>query len=317
MHIPLKHLALAAVAGGALTFASCGDDDVIPVTPEQPNRAPVVSLRQASGADFDGSQDDLEVNTNYTLIVSATDEDGNLQFITFERNGTPVSGTSGLVRTLDASGNPVNLASPRPLTNEGSNYEQSYVFAAAQNPGETVTYTVIVGDSGMPALTDSLSFTLTTADVVISPDALVQSGTFFNRSGPNRGAFDLVAADSVPSSNNTMSQLQDAGNATTGNQQWRRVILAENGARILQINADDVDDFEFDDVTTEADVTRFAERATGPASGDTQTEALEDGDVFVVVTDERFYLVRTTRVVNTTGDNLDRYEIDYKSAPRT
>ena len=49
MQINLKHLALAAFAGGAMTFASCGEDDVdpLPTNPCDNNTAPIVTLENS------------------------------------------------------------------------------------------------------------------------------------------------------------------------------------------------------------------------------------------------------------------------------
>ena len=324
MHTSFRNFALAAGALGALTFASCGEDDT-PIIPETPNRAPSVTLQGANGGDFDDDQTDLDVvaNNNIDVTVSASDPDGNLNSISFLRNGVLVQPNTGFVRTVNADGSASTLASATLATVDMSNYLQTFRFAVPGDFGQTATYSVIVSDVGTPALTDTATFSFSTIDEPIERDSVetVNAAFFFNRLGTGFGSLDLVTGDSIASNNTSaQSRLQDAGNGT--GTAWAQVLIGEGDVQIYRFDNGTPDGFDFDDIQFED---QFDSIFEGGSTFDVdnveqnRTRKLNQGDVFFARSADRLYIVRVANVEPNQGpgNNKGRWSLEYKSAPRS
>jgi len=314
----LKLPALVALSS-SLFFVACDPDDTDPLPPAVTNEAPTLSLRNASGSDFSGAVTDVPVNSKFELTVNAADADENLQVIRFQRNDVDIPGTSGFVQyDVDGDGILENIASGNLLITTGGQYSENFFFLASQDFDDEVTYTVTVADEEMEEA--SIDFTLTTeAEPAPMTPVLDTSGVFFNRDGSMAGAFDLDSARAV-SSSSMDSELQDAGINTDlpADENWRKVIIAENGATIYSLSEADMTEFSYDAIGFVEDIRDIRTRAveSNPNAGETRTGSLSEGDVFLVETEDDIYLVEVTTITDTADDNNDGYTISYKFGPK-
>ena len=324
MNFSLKNLAFVAIAATAVTLTSCGDDDVM--EDMTPNRAPTISLQSANGGDFNTNQTDLEViaNNNIDVTVNATDADGNLNVISFLRNGILVTPTTGFVRSVDASGNATALASSRVLITDNSSFIRTFRFAVPADFAQTAVYSVIVEDSGSPILSDTSTFTFSTLAQPIDRDSasVTRASFFFNRLGMGFGSLDLVTGDSIRSDDTTAtSRLQDAGNGTGTGTSWAQVLIGEGDVQIYKFTSGVPSGFNYDDVTFED---QFNDIFQGGSTFDVtdeqnRTRRLETGDIFFARSADRFYIVRVVEINPNEGpgNNKGRWTLEYKSAPRS
>ena len=310
----LKYAA-GAVIGGSLLLASCGDDNGDDIPPVPTNDAPTLQVENPDmsqmGSSIRLTGRDNDVRVNFTLV--ADDADDNLQALTVLRNGTEVAiPTSNVFVEQDGNVGPL---SNNPLLLTGADttgFRKAISVRTAAAPGDSVTYTFTVNDSGIDGVSrEEATVTITLVNEMVTP--LGQGFTnreFYNRSDPSAsrpGALDLDSGDPVPSTGNTMSELQDQGNAGGD---WLRQVAPENGAE-LYLAPDGTD---FDDIESVEDLLAIFDD-----SGDAValTPPLEDGDVIIVTREDpnvgsKFYAVRFNEVVNMTGTTNDRYVVDIK-----
>ena len=313
---PWTYAAAALAVGATLTLASCGDDDLPDVNPPVPtNDAPTLSVENPDmsqmGSSIRLTGRDNDVRVNFTLV--ADDADDNLQALTVLRNGTEVAiPTSNVFVEQDGNVGPL---SNNPLLLTGADttgFRKAISVRTAAAPGDSVTYTFTVNDTGLSGVSrEEATVTITLVNESRTP--LGQGFTnreFYNRSDPSTsrpGALDLDTGDAVASSNNTTSELQDQGNSGGD---WLRQVAPENGAE-LYLAPDDTD---FDAIESVEDLLDVFD-----ASGDAValTPTLMDGDVIIVTredpnTGSKFYAVRFNQVVNGAGTGSDRYVVDIK-----
>lgn len=316
MKFSIKNLAFVAMAAMAVTLASCTDDAVDPIM--TPNRAPEVSLRNADGTDFDGMIS-IPANSSAQITLSATDADGNLKTVEFQRNGTRIVATSGFVRIdedRNASTPLTNIAAnPLLIVDNKSAYNQTFTFSGSTEFATQTTYSIIVTDEA--GLATSQALTITTENMPVRRDSvIVLTGKFFNRDGTEFGSLDLVTGDSISSTNTTSkSRLQDAGNIANSNPlAWTKQIIAEGDARIVTFKAEDLTAFNFDNITFMDQIRELVNNGTTPTdpTATTRTRTLKEGDSFLVKTTDRVYVVRISKLVETNNNNLDYYEVTYK-----
>ncbi len=323
MKFSIKNLAFVAMAATAVTLTSCGEDTEDPIP--TPNRAPSISLQSSTGGDFNTNQTDLEVlaDNNIDVTVNATDADGNLQVISFIRNGIAVSPATGFVRQVDASGTATSLNSARTLIVDGSTYIKTFRFRVPGDFAQTATYSVVVEDSGIPMLSDTATFTFSTIAKPIDRDSVkaMRANFFFNRLGEGFGSLDIVTGDSIRSTNTTAkSRLQDAGNGTGTS--WAQVLIGEGDLQIYKFDTGVPTGFDFATINFED---QFKDIFQGGATFDVaddannRTRKLANGNVFFARSADRLYIVRVVAVEPNEGPgtNKGRWTLDVKSAPRS
>ena len=326
MHTSLKHLALAAIAGGAMIFASCNpDDDIPPVDPRDSNRAPTLTIENTDMSMTDGrvmvGEDDQGNSLNGSLFaftLDGDDPDGNMRTLRVTRNGSNVSAGSQDVRIeFDGVVGPLSGNEPLLFGDDKRDFSKEVQVRAPQNFADSLTYAFIVTDTF--GLSDTAIVTLVTgaAPTPLSTQVF-RDRIFSNRSGPDRGALDLDTGEAVASTGNTDSELQDLGNNSQG--QWLRQVQVENDAemRVLVPATDDTGGAmamtRFRNTTTVDGLLDLYDEA---ANDTTTTETIVPGTIAIVRreidgAEDKFFLVLFKAVNNTTDNNRDSYTVDIK-----
>lgn len=301
MQFSLKHLALAAIAGGALTLASCGEDDEVIV----PNRAPTITL---NGAAAGGRIDSLPSASVNAVEITTADADGNLNTVSFLRNGTSVVASSGNVRsdaTTPIAANPILL-----FDGDRSGFTRTYFLRTPPDAGDSVTYTITVEDED--GLTASEEVTLVNALPLTRIERTLE-GILLNQAGPaGQGGLDLDLGEGT-GSQDTLAEIRDRGidqnrpNASNWLQQ-----IAPVGDAVLRIPSTAF--LTENNITFES--VQFVEEIIGAYNSSSvdepRTNELSGGEVFVVFDNDRYYMIQIRSVNVTTDNNQDSYVIDIK-----
>ena len=306
----------AAVA--SVTLASCGDDDgEVPVA----NRAPTISAEVTSSGNaadtiFFTEQDQIGSSIGITLTYD--DPDGNLSFLTFDRDGVELGAGSTFVREGSATG---SLSSNRVLVDATGGTRE--VFLVASTDFDTsVTFTISAfDDEGLSASTD---VTLVTP-VQSTPIERTLEGILLNAAGPQgTGGLNLNDGSSTGSAD-SLADIRDLGiddAIAVGTENWRRQIAPVNGTVLRRIAADYVTENPFADVEFRQDIIDAFE-STSVDIGDASSEVAVD-DVFAALAqdedgNDRYYLLLVRNVIteteeagSQTRDNGDRYVFDIK-----
>lgn len=171
------------------------------------------------------------------------------------------------------------------------------------------TYTVEFSDTegGLGSATFDVNFIEPTVDVIM--------GVLFNSAGPvGTGGLDLDNGEGS-GSNDAIAEIKDEGidMALPAETNWKQQISGTNGSSLVRIDANNQPDgFDFDQVVSYQEVID-AYNAGAPL---TVTEALAGGEVFGVLRDGNYYLIRIAEVnvvvepIGTPGGNDDSYTID-------
>ena len=324
MHLSLKHLALAALAGGAVTFASCGEDeDLPPVDPRDTNRAPTLTIENPSMSMVNGI---VEVGDSlrgglFEFTLDGDDPDGNLRTLQVFRNGSAVGAGSNNVQVeFDGTVAPLSSASVLLFGDDKRDFSKTVRVRASQDFADTLTYMFVVTDTF--DLKDTAMVTLATG-VAPTPLASTFNGAvFFSRSAPRDffGALDLDTGEAVASSSTEgSSELQDQGNSGGS---WLRQLVPENGAELRVLT--DGTSADFANVNSVESLLRIYDRAASSDDGGNvtitppiSTDASNPSILVVKRTDDTrgdiFYLVRIYATDGTAADNRgDFYTADIK-----
>ena len=205
---------------------------------------------------------------------------------------------------------PVN--NPQTITDGFRNSFEWEIRVRTPDFGASSTYAFTVTDTDQE--TDEISLTVTT-EVPDTPLDSMLMGVLFNRSGPTgTGGLDLDEGLGTGSMS-ALAEIRDEGGVGAGN--WLRQISGVNGSVIKTLNTDDIDNFDFDAITTkEAIIGLFVDGddLMDDGSGTLVTEPIQAGDVFVVFNEnnQRYYLLQIAQVNEVDSDNSDNYVIDIK-----
>ena len=304
----------AAVA--SVTLASCGDDDGGDVPSIPTNDAPTVEIRRASDGTVVDTVMMLDPDALYEVDVVADDAQGNLRTVTISRDGTPVavSGDNVFLGQIGPSGaltvNPELI-----LTADSTGFERTYFLRTADDAETDVTYTFVVednGNDGAAAESAEASIVLVTREQLTPITDSTTNGIFYNASGQLPGAFDLDAGENVLSSSD-LSELQDGGVDTSGTGEWRRVIIAENGAALRSLSVEDTTGFSYNGIEFQEEIRGLYER--GSDATNNRVGPVDGGEILLVNRgDSIFWLVEVAEVTENPNDNSDGYLINYKMA---
>ncbi|PHI18420.1 hypothetical protein CEQ90_18125 [Lewinellaceae bacterium SD302] len=172
------------------------------------------------------------------------------------------------------------------------------------------TYTVEFSDTegGLGSATFDVNFVEPMVDVLM--------GQLLNAAGPQgQGGLDLDDGNGAINSTSVLAEIKDEGidQALPAETNWKQQISGANGATLVRIDANNQPDgFDFDQVVSYQEVID-AYNAGAPVS---VTSALAGGEVFGVLRDGNYYLIRIAEVnvvvepIGTPGGNDDNYVID-------
>ena len=311
---PWTTYAAGVAVAASVTLASCGDDDGgVPAIPT--NDVPTIEIRRASDGSVVDSVMMLDPDALFEVEVVADDIEGNLRTVTISRDGTPVAITGDNVFRGEVGPSGALTANPELiLTADSAGFERTYFLRTADDAETAVTYTFVVednGNDGAAAESAEASIVLVTREQLTPITDSTTNGIFYNASGPLNGAFDLDAGENVRSDSLT-SELQDAGIDSSGTAEWRRVIIAENGATLRSLSVEDTTGFSYDAVEFQEEIRGLYDRGTEATNN--RVGPVESGDVLLVNRGSTYWLVEIAEVTETATDNRDGYLINYKTA---
>lgn len=304
---------LTLIAACVLTFTTgCGDDEPVK------DIAPLLLLADGPNPGSTIS----ELGGAITIKVDASKGTSPMNTLTISENGVKVALNRLTFVGQSGGANPFLLTG----ANKDAFVWETLILAHDDTYGSR-TYTVTVADE--KGLTGEVSFDIT----IIEPIEKSLTGILWNQAGPaGRGGIDLddgsstgtklsSSGDPAIDTSYLRAELRDMGidSLAGSGDNWRRRIGAINGsdARFLGNN---LPDFNFDNVDTKEAVTT----AFDTAAPFTETllewgafkvsHKLAIGDIFVVKSGDRYYLVRVDDIVETTtiGNNEDQYLVSIK-----
>ena len=320
----------------------CQEDDPI-VDPIGPD----ITLVSESG--FVSSDVELFEGDAFSVKLSLEKGDNPLQTLSMTVDGVEPKGTelSGYVTSLTIDGTTQTAQNPQLITGtakDGSTWEYELVPAGLA-VDESATFAFRVTDeSGLSA---SVSFKVTIVPPPGTPIEMTITGALLNQAGPaGTGGIDLDTGDGTgtrmsstgdPAVDNSylQAELEDEGInrdiTPVGSANWRRQISSINGTVVRQADLTKLPEtFSFDNVETKEqikDVFDTGAALTGDDStcnctdstfGEEVSEPVEEGDIFVVKKEDKYYLVRVDNIItvyigpNEPGNNDDKYELSIK-----
>lgn len=308
-----------------LIATGCEEDTVDPIN----QLPPQVSL--LSGVGLTSTDATLAPGETFTVNVEILTGDNPIETFTFLVDGAPISNTDianyyangefALDGSVETANNPVTLFGD---AKQGALIGID-VVPFNQMDGEVRTYTFEAVDEAGNVGTVSLDVTI--VDPTTPVDATL-TGVLFNQAGPaGTGGLDLDTGEGTGSAA-ADSEIRDLGLDCTvpaPGLNWRRQIGTINGADMVQVDATQVENFTFDNVSVKEEIE--AAYSTGIALSDgvsvscasgtetavtDVTEELVVGDLFVVFANNTHYLIRIDAITETDNSNGDSYELSIK-----
>ncbi|GJM31110.1 MAG: hypothetical protein DHS20C18_01110 [Saprospiraceae bacterium] len=282
--------------------SGCTDD---PVTPDNPLN-PIISFANEAG--FLSADAELQAGETFFVKVNVSKGDNPLQSMTINENGAKLAAARF---TIDngaiTSNNPFLITG---TSKDGAIFEFSITPSTVV--GDISTYSFLVTDEA--GETDEISLDITIAAPLTTPlDVTYTAVIVNNASGPagSNGGLDLDTGVNVPSAS-AEAELRDMGidiNLPVS-QNWLQQIQPRNGATLRLPDVDAIENFSFENVDSREAILGAYETADDV----TQTEKLAEGDVFIIERDDDFFLIQVFKITVTTGDNLDKYELNVKGS---
>jgi hypothetical protein len=308
-----------ALLAAVLLFPGCTDDPIIdnPLGPE---------ISFEAGAGIVSSDTELTVGTPFTVRLLMQDGDEPLQSLRIEENGTVLSFNNLSFSNGLTPNNPLLIPAADEL---GATYDVTITPSRAEEG--LYTYSFLLADDGVPSLTDQVDVTIT---YVPEPGTALDStltGVLFNQGGAaGTGGLDLEKGEGV-GSQDAAAEIRDLGldctiDPSTNPENWRQQIGSVNGADMVAVDPMDVgDNFSFDAVDTKEVIVaaynagRALADGTSTNCGNGNETAVTDvsdtvavGDLFAVLANGVYYLIRIDEVNLVANSNDDNYSISIK-----
>jgi hypothetical protein len=296
----------ALLLSNLFVSTGCGDDTTDPIN----NLAPIVVITDGPSAETVVGQDAI-----VTVKVEATKGTGALKTLTVLESGTKISLDRITIDGAAAAANPLLLVNPTD--------EMTWTIGIdVHDAFDKRTYTVRVEDDN--GLNDEITF-----DVTVQEANTEINGVLLNQMGPaGTGGIDLETGTGTgtsahagdPTNEYLKADLRDMGirpGATTGDN-WAKRVGGINGSEVRYL--DNPTELSFDNVKSKqgvidafnAGAVLTEEISTFP--GVKVSKVVVKGDVFMVKSGEKYFLVRVDDVIETLtlGDNTDNYKLSIK-----
>ncbi len=296
----------ALLLSNLFVSTGCGDDTTDPIN----DLAPIVVITDGPSAETVVGQDAI-----VTVKVEATKGTGALKTLTVLESGTKISLDRITIDGAAAAANPLLLVNPTD--------EMTWTIGIdVHDAFDKRTYTVRVEDDN--GLNDEITF-----DVTVQEANTEINGVLLNQMGPaGTGGIDLETGTGTgtsahagdPTNEYLKADLRDMGirpGATTGDN-WAKRVGGINGSEVRYL--DNPTELSFDNVKSKqgvidafnAGAVLTEEISTFP--GVKVSKVVVKGDVFMVKSGEKYFLVRVDDVIETLtlGDNTDNYKLSIK-----
>ncbi len=304
----MQFFGMFLLAGG-LFLTSCTDDTIDP-TPT----AATVSL--GTGAGFISANAEIETGSNFAVNVIATSGTNPMKAITIYKDNIAIDFNDLTYNGSDATSNPALLFN----TDKTSlNWEIGLMGDAAD--GSHDYKFEILDDNG---LTNSVTINIITKTTATPLDKTLM-GVLFNQAGPaGKGGLDLDDGLGLGSAN-ALVEIRDMGIdcGLPDASNWRKQIGSANSADMRKVNLTALPAFTFAaTVSKEAILEAYTtgtvlgngmtDNCDPPVSVNDVSDPVVVGDMFVVFSNSKYYLIEVAKLNPTTMDNLDNYEMNVK-----
>ena len=278
---------------------------------------PVISLDQAAGFVSDDTDIDINMST-FSVRVTGNDGDADLRSLLVQESGATVPASRLTISGIPTPSNPQLIP---PADAEGFTYDIT-IADFGGTPGDAA-YNFILTDANGETASDGFTISYFMPTTPITFDT---TGIFYNAAGSLNGGLDLDSGTTVPF-RDTTADIKDEGideRIATGMENWRAQISGANGASLRTVDLTSVEDgITFDEVATkETIITAYTDGTDvdGDDSfdqipdieGEMVSQQIQQGDIFAVLKNERYYLVRFDTVMYAPSSNEDSYSVSIK-----
>ncbi|MCF8238810.1 MAG: hypothetical protein K9I85_11680 [Saprospiraceae bacterium] len=304
----MQFFGMFLLAGG-LFLTSCTDDTTDP-TPT----AATVSL--GTGAGFISGNAEIETGSTFNVNVIATSGTNPMKALTVYKDNVAMDFNDLTFNGSGATSNPALLFN----TDKTSLNWEIGILGEATDGSHDYKFEIL-DDNG---LTNSVTINIITKTTA-TPLEKTLMGVLFNQAGPTgTGGLDLDNGTSLGSANVAV-EIRDMGidcglpDATN----WRKQIGSANSADMRKVDLTVLPAFTFAaTVSKEAILEAYTtgtvlgsgmtDNCTTPVSVNDVSAPVVVGDMFVVLSNSKYYLIQVAKLNNTTTNNDDNYEMNVK-----
>lgn len=321
----LSFLAASLLLMTMFVNTGCEDDPVVDPVKDAP------TLDLSSTDVSDGGEIEFELSNVSTVTFTLTGLVGTdqLSVIRLRENGSAID-----LAKIDVTGGSTTIGSADAaiLGTDKDGFSWTVVYTPDAVVG-TYDFSATLSDEG-GLTSNEVSFRVNVVDDPGTPLTNTLTGVLFNQAGPSgKGTLDLDEGKSagVTSNGDTtpdQAEIRDMGLDCTipaPGLNWRRQIGAFNGTELRKVDATQVENFTFDNVSIVEDiknaydtgVTFGAGTATNCSTSATVavqhvSSVLAVGDLYVVLKGSTYYLIQVDEVVETAANNDDYYTFSIK-----
>jgi len=313
----------------AFVFTACEEDDPL-IDPNPIDEPPMINLSSEAG--FIDGDETVDPGAEFSVKVEAEAGTGDLNALEITKDGDQLSIDSftvfdAITQSDVSSNNPLALAQ---LTSD-NRIELEIAITAPIEDG-VYEYTFTVQDEMQLSESTTIAITVENPLTPLS-DTLI--GVLFNQAGDaGFGALDLDeglttgVTTSSPEASPEDAEIRDMGLDCTipaPGLNWRRQIGTMNGADMRAVDLTQVENFSFENVGAVEEIVGAYESGLELEDGESincvnanatavtdVSEVLTEGDMFVVLRDGRYYLIRIDEINETDTNNEDNYVISIK-----
>ena len=258
--------------------------------------APMLSIADETG--FVKGGDSIFTDTDFVMKVTGVKGADFISEVQVQENGVVVDNSRLQIDGIAALANPFSVANSEL---EGFTYELT--VKAPSDPDQAYTYTIIATD--VEGRSGSVAIGLTT---VAAPDPVTESTAvlLLNQGGPaGQGGLDLhtgTGTGSMDASADIVDKGIDINKPLATN--WIQKIGVVNSSDLRIPDAA----FSYDEIATVGQIEAAFEQGTTI----TESDVVQEGDMFLVLSDGTYFALIVTDINLTAADNKDYYEFSVK-----
>ncbi len=243
---------------------------------------------------------EINVGMSVSYPLDGTIGSSDLSTVSVYENGTLMDAARLDWNGTTPASNPITLDAEH----AGGFTMVSLLIRASTEVG-TNDYRIVLTDAN--GLESELTPSITTVLPLTPIDGAIM-GVLFNQAGPTgTGGLDLDEGVGTGSMS-TLAEIRDLGIDGDGN--WLRKITTINDSQIKYVRPGMngvSESFTFGGLAYKEELADLFANGV-----DYSSEVVVIGDLFSVVRDGKYYLIKIANIIETTGDNADKYEVDIK-----
>ena len=250
--------------------------------------------------------------TNLKLPITVSDVTTPLLTIGVLQDGVYIENEARL-SLGDSNGTLTFMTNPQALQESDVNGFMKDLFIVVHADADIKTYTIEITDEAGGVYTRELT-------IETGSSLTVLDGVLFNAAGPaGTGGLDLDEGIDT-GSDDMRAEIKDEGiDGGPVESNWIRRISGANGAEVRHLfpNQNGLpEDFTFESVSTTQELASIWDNGLGfvdtNADGDEISLRVEQGDMFMVLREGKYYMIRVATINETINNNDDNYMIDIR-----